>query len=171
VVQLLEGKLMIDEQPVHDVVRALDEFGRAQREIGAQLARSMDLPRAGLGILRYLKTSGSVTTGCAAQYLRVDLSVASRQVSALVAAGLVRRTVDDGDRRARTLELTEAGQAKVEAIRVAITELMAETFEAWDPEELKAAADQMSAIARTIAQHHRLASAQAKDMNQTKETV
>jgi DNA-binding MarR family transcriptional regulator len=162
---------MIDEQSAHDVVRALDEFGRAQREIGAQLARSMDLPRAGLGILRYLKSSGSVTTGCAAQFLRVDLSVASRQVSALVDAGLVRRTVDHDDRRTRTLELTEAGHTKVEAIRAAITELMAETFETWDPQELKAATDHMSAIAWTIAQHHHPASAQGKGMIQTKETV
>ena len=145
---------MIDSHAVQDMLRALDEFGRAQREIGARLARSMDLPRAGIGILRYLyATAEPVSVGCAAQHLRVDLSVASRQVSALVDAGLVRRTVDDGDRRSRSIELTELGHARVDELKEHVTELMTHMFSGWDPQELSAATDHMAALARTIADH------------------
>lgn len=145
---------MIDSHAVQDMLRALDEFGRAQREIGVRLARTMDLPRAGIGILRYLHaTAEPVSVGCAAQHLRVDLSVASRQVSALVDAGLVRRTIDDGDRRSRSIELTDLGHARVDELKERVTSLMTDMFADWEPHELTAATDRLVAIARTIAEH------------------
>ncbi|MFC6419823.1 MULTISPECIES: MarR family winged helix-turn-helix transcriptional regulator [Sanguibacter] len=165
---------MIDSHAVQDMLRALDEFGRAQREIGARLARSMDLPRAGIGILRYLyATAEPVSVGCAAQHLRVDLSVASRQVSALVDAGLVRRTVDDGDRRSRSIELTDLGHARVDELKEHITVLMTDMFADWEPHELSAATDHMAALARTIADHHNElpASLQVKETFDAKEPV
>ena len=145
---------MIDSHAVQDMLRAFDEFGRAQREIGTRLARSMDMHRAGIGILRYLHaTEEPVSVGCAAQHLRVDVSVASRQVSALVDTGLVQRTVTDGDRRSRSVELTDLGRARVADLKAHVTELMTEVFASWEPHELSAATAHMSAIARTIADH------------------
>jgi DNA-binding MarR family transcriptional regulator len=58
---------------------------------------------------------GRVTTGgpgrlsALAGDLCVDLSTVSRQVAALEAAGLVRRTTDPTDRRASLVEATETG--------------------------------------------------------------
>lgn len=138
---------------VHDVLRAFEEIGRAQREISARLTRSLDVPRASIGLLRYLNTHGPVQIGCAAQHFRVDLSVTSRQVSALVDAGLAARDVDHDDRRARTVVLTEQGRAKVAELGDAVTVLMAEKFADWDPDELRVATAHMAAIAQTIAEH------------------
>lgn len=138
---------------VQDILRAFEEFGRAQREIGSRLTRSLDLPRASIGLLRYLNAHGPVQIGCAAQHFRVDLSVTSRQVSALVDAGLAARDVDHDDRRARTVVLTEQGRVKVAELGVAVTAMMAEIFQDWDPAELKLATDHMTAIAQTIAEH------------------
>ncbi|SDB94094.1 transcriptional regulator, MarR family [Sanguibacter gelidistatuariae] len=145
---------MATETPaVHDILRAFEEFGRAQREVGSRLTRSLDVPRASIGLLRYLNTHGPVQIGCAAQHFRVDLSVTSRQVSVLVDAGLATRDVDHDDRRARTVVLTDQGRAKVAELGEAVTALMSEIFEDWDPAELKTATDHITAIAQTITQH------------------
>lgn len=138
---------------VHDILRAFEEFGRAQREISARLTRSLDLPRASVGLLRYLNAHGPVQIGCAAQHFRVDLSVTSRQVTTLVDAGLAVRDVDHDDRRARTVALTDQGRAKVAELGEAVTAMMAEMFQDWDPDELKLATHHMTAISQTIAEH------------------
>lgn len=138
---------------VHDMLRAFEEFGRAQREIGSRLTRIVDIPRASIGLLRYLHAHGPVQIGCAAQHFRVDLSVTSRQVTALVDAGLAARDVDHDDRRARTVVLTDQGRAKVAELSEAVTAMMSEMFQDWDPAELKLATDHMTAIAKTIAEH------------------
>lgn len=140
-----------DADGLSDLLAAMEAFGRAQRELGTHLARSVDLPRASISILRYLHRTGAVQIGCIAQHLRVDLSVASRQISTLVAADLVRRTVDDGDRRARTIELTDHGHDTVATIRTHITEIMNTVFADWEPDRLRAGAEQVSTIAETVA--------------------
>ena len=144
---------------VHDILRAFEAFGLAQREISSRLTRALDLPRSSIGLLRYLNAHGPVQIGCAAHHFRVDLSVASRQVSALVDAGLAVRDVDHDDRRARTVVLTEQGRAKVAELGKAVESMMAEMFAGWDPAELKRATDHMTEIAQTIAQHQGDASA------------
>lgn len=136
---------------VTDLIGAIEAFGRAQRELGNHLARTVDWPRASISILRYLHTTGPVQIGCIAQHLRVDLSVASRQVSALVEAGLVHRTVDGEDRRARTIGLTDAGHDAVATIRTHITHLFGEIFAGWDPEQVRATTQHISAFAETVA--------------------
>lgn len=138
---------------VHDMLRAFEEFSRAQREIGARLTRIVDIPRASIGLLRYLNAHGPVQIGCAAQHFRVDLSVTSRQVTVLVDAGLAQRDVDHDDRRARTVALTDQGRAKVAELGEAVTAMMSEMFEGWDPAELKLATDHMAAIVQTVAEY------------------
>lgn len=139
------------EPAVTDLIGALEAFGRAQREMGGLLARTVDMPRASISILRYLHVTGPVQIGCIAQHLRVDLSVASRQISALVDAGLVRRTVDDGDRRARTIGLTDQGHDAVATIRTHITHLLGEIFGGWDAEQIHSTVQHLSALADTVA--------------------
>ncbi|PFG35133.1 MarR family winged helix-turn-helix transcriptional regulator [Sanguibacter antarcticus] len=136
---------------VADLIGAIEAFGRAQREIGGLLARSIDIPRASISILRYLHVNGSAQIGCIAHHLRVDLSVASRQISTIVDAGLVRRTIDDGDRRARTIDLTPEGHEALSTIRTHITHLLGDIFAEWDTEQIQAAVHHISALAETVA--------------------
>ena len=138
---------------VTDLIGAIEAFGRAQRELGNHLARTVDWPRASISILRYLHVTGPVQIGCIAQHLRVDLSVASRQISSLVDAGLVRRTVDDGDRRARTIGLTDAGREAVATIRTHINHLFGEIFAGWDPAQVQATTEHISAFADAVARY------------------
>ncbi|MEK8226062.1 MarR family winged helix-turn-helix transcriptional regulator [Oerskovia sp. M15] len=135
--------------PVKELTVALEELNRAQRGLGATVARAR-LPRASIGALRLLQRCGPLQVTELAHHLRVDLSVASRQVTHLVEAGLVERTVDDDDRRARSLVLTPAGREKVDETFRLLTSRTAETFAGWTPEELGEAIHQLERLAEAL---------------------
>lgn len=143
-----------DPSPAAGLVRALDELARAQREAASRLARDLELPRASFGALRMLYRCGSVQLGDVAAKLRVDLSVASRQVSHLVDEGLARRTVDDDDRRARTVELTDAGRDLVARAYEHIDALGDEIFSEWSDDELVAATRQIERVVAAVGGGH-----------------
>jgi len=139
-----------DPSPAAGLVRALDELARAQREAAVRIARDLDVPRASFGVLRMLYRCGPVQLGDVAARLRVDLSVASRQVSHLVDEGFARRTVDDEDRRARTIELTDAGRVLVARAYERIDALGDEVFAEWSDDELVLATRQIERVAAAV---------------------
>jgi DNA-binding MarR family transcriptional regulator len=67
------------------------------------------LERAAYGVLARIASGGPERLSTLAKDLCVDLSTVSRQVAALEAVGLVRRTPDPSDRRASLIEATETG--------------------------------------------------------------
>ncbi|MFF3066191.1 MarR family winged helix-turn-helix transcriptional regulator [Oerskovia sp. NPDC057915] len=123
--------------PVKELTIALEELNRAQREVSARLARELDFPRASIGALRLLQHCGPLQVTELAHHLKVDLSVASRQVTHLVEAGLVERTACDDDRRARSVTLTPEGREKVDETFALLASRTARTFEGWTAEELR----------------------------------
>ncbi|GAA1718456.1 MarR family transcriptional regulator [Isoptericola hypogeus] len=142
-----------------ELVQSLEDLSRAQREAAMRVARDLDLPRAGLGALHLLTRCGRVQLGDVAAKLRVDVSVASRQVSALVDAGLVRRTIDDDDRRARTLELTDAGRDFAEESFRRIDDLVSESFSDWTEKDLADATSRIRSVAAALTTNHDRAAA------------
>ncbi|MFD6178240.1 MULTISPECIES: MarR family winged helix-turn-helix transcriptional regulator [unclassified Isoptericola] len=143
-----------------ELVETLEELSRAQREAAMRVARDLDLPRAGLGALHMLTRCGRVQLTDVAAKLRVDVSVASRQVSALVDAGLVLRTVDDDDRRVRYLALTDAGRDFAEASFRRIDDLVSEAFSDWSDEDLAEATSRIRSVAAALTTTHDRAQAQ-----------
>lgn len=134
-----------------DLVAALEELSRAQREAASQVARELGWPRAGLGVVRLLDRHGRLQLGDLACRLRVDASVASRQVGALVDAGYVRRTVGDDDRRARTVELTAAGSRLAEAMTEHLAHLVSTAFADWSGADITEATEQIRSVAAALA--------------------
>ncbi|WP_245885972.1 MarR family winged helix-turn-helix transcriptional regulator [Xylanimonas oleitrophica] len=140
--------------PVDTLFASLEELSRAQREAGVRLARELDWPRAGLGVIRMLATCGQVQLTDIATKLRVDASVASRQVSQLVDAGYVRRTVDADDRRVRLLELTESGHELSEHVSARFAELLSTVFHDWSEQDLAEATHHIRRVAAAITTIH-----------------
>jgi DNA-binding MarR family transcriptional regulator len=70
--------------------------------------------------------------------LHVDFSVASRQVTALEAAGYIRRERDPDDRRAQLVSPTDAGSAALERAHERIVGVFATALEDWAPDEVTA---------------------------------
>ena len=132
------------------ILRALERMGRLMREMSQVVARDHARTRATNAIARILDTAGEVGVGDVAEALRIDMSVASRQVSELVAEGLVERTVADGDRRARNLRLTPAGRAYADELRAVMRRMADETFAAWSVDELHAAAGTLDRLVESV---------------------
>jgi DNA-binding MarR family transcriptional regulator len=140
-------------EPSRVLIDAISRLSRIQREIGERMSRELDCPRAALGLLWLLEKRGELTIGDIATHLRVDLSVASRQTSALVDAGYAERTRQSApgtDHRVRTVRLSDAGLTFTAQTRVRLDALLSEVFGDWTPAEIQAAATHINRVAETI---------------------
>lgn len=138
------------EAPAVTLISALQSLSRAQREAAARIAHELDWPRSGIAVLHLLTKCGPASLTDIAAHLRVDLSVASRQVSTLADAGYVVRTVDAEDRRVRTVELTEAGHALAAEATEQYTNMIDRAFAAWSAEDLDEATRTLARLVDTI---------------------
>lgn len=137
------------------LIEAVARLQRVLREVGTELARDLDCPRATLSLLRLLDKVGELGIGDVAQHLHVDISVASRQASQLVESGYAERSTPDApgtDRRVRTVRLTERGRAFTAGTRAALDARAAAAFSAWTPAELAEASAVLERIAVTMTQ-------------------
>lgn len=134
------------------LIDAIARLQRVQREVGTEMARDLDCPRAALSLLWLLDKRGELTTGDVAQQLHVDISVASRQITALVDAGHAERATpaDGTDRRVRTVRLTERGRTFLTGTKTALDARAAATFGGWTPAELAAAATSIERVAEAV---------------------
>ncbi len=73
-----------------------------------------------------------------AELTHSDISVVSRRVSNLVRHGLAVKEVDERDRRAQRVELTDSGQASVLAAIESRAVWMSEILHDWNPEDAAA---------------------------------
>lgn len=136
------------------LIDAIARLQRVQREVATDMARDLDCPRAAMSLLWLLDKKGEMGTGDVAQHLHVDISVASRQISALVDVGYAERSTPDApgtDRRVRTVRLTPRGTAFTAETKVVLDRRAAAVFSGWDPAELVAAAAQIERVADTVA--------------------
>jgi len=144
-----------DAATVDGLLGALEELGRAQRESATATARDLGCARSSIAVLRILeKNEQPLQIGDLAHAMRIDVSVASRQVGALVREGYVVRTVNEDDRRARTLALTATGRELAAEAFGAWRERARDVFGDWSPDELQDAVVQLRKIADSVVRHH-----------------
>ena len=141
----------VPETHAQALLRAVEVFQRTLRESSLGVARDLGCSKGTLSIVRILQRRGTLQVNDIAQALRVDISVASRQVSQLVDDGLVERAVDDEDRRARTLRLSPAGRSLAVEIGAALDRRVDEVFADWSDDDLAAATTTLARLTRTVA--------------------
>ncbi|QIX27337.1 MarR family transcriptional regulator [Nocardioides sp. JQ2195] len=95
----------------------------------------VELERSSYGILCLLADEGPQRLGAIAQTFRLDPSTITRQVQTVVRLGLAEKSVDENDRRASLLELTELGAAAVAEARDHRREMLDRLLAAWTPDE------------------------------------
>jgi DNA-binding MarR family transcriptional regulator len=144
-----------DDAPVTGTARletllALEELNRAQRAVAHSIHESVGVSVPGIAIVRMLTRHPQLTLGEVAAALRVDLSVASRQVTCLVDQGMVERAIDQDDRRIRTLRLTDAGHELSEQIGDELRRRTAIGFAGWSPGELHEAVGMLGRLAEAM---------------------
>ena len=96
-----------------------------------------DLDRAEYLLLRTLSEVGPQDINTLAAGLGLDPSTAGRQVSGLCRQGLLERAPAATDRRRSIITPTAAGLRRMEAVRSARAESLADLFGGWTEEELR----------------------------------
>ena len=122
-------------------VRVEREIGlllRRSRAISARLSRELhpDLDGAAYGLLALLQDTGPLRASDLVARLGLDKSTVSRQVSTLVALGLVTRESDPADGRAQVLSTSPEGAARLSRIRDARRARWAADLADWPAEDV-----------------------------------
>ena len=118
---------------IEALVRAVYELSAIKRDI-PRLA-GFDHP-VGLVPLAAVHRRAPARVKDVAEALHIDLSVASRQVAALEAAGYVAREPDPDDRRSHRVSTTEAGEAALRAAHHRIVGVFAGALEDWSDADI-----------------------------------
>ena len=119
---------------LQDVVREIYLLGAVNREV--QRRAVPEHPPACLQALGILARTDASRVSEIAERLRVDLSVASRQVAVLESSGWVIRRRDPSDGRAQRLEVTAAGHAVLADAHERMVNAYAGVLEGWSAEEV-----------------------------------
>ena len=112
---------------------------RTSKHLGSRVAADLygDLPSFGWALLLPLEQGGDQRCSALAAQAGVDVSVVSRQVSALERAGYVHRRPDPADGRASLIGLSEAGAAALARTREVRGQWTAEALADWTEEDAR----------------------------------
>ncbi|GAB6897024.1 MarR family winged helix-turn-helix transcriptional regulator [Kineosporia succinea] len=126
----------------------LGEFHRFHR---GEAGDGPMLDRTAFLLLSSLTDGATLTMGEIAERLDITPSTATRRVAPLADAGLVRRDRRPDAHRTVFITLTDAGRARVEAVREARVETLRQTFRDWRADELATLASTIDRLTRTLA--------------------
>lgn len=120
---------------VEHLIRQLYGLGAVRRELGKAAHR--ELASQGFTALVAIHRGGACRVSDIAAALQVDLSVASRQIAALVEAGHLDRQPDPADGRAHLLHLTDAGIAAIARAHGEMLAVLGDALADWSPADIE----------------------------------
>lgn len=120
--------------PADHLVRQLYGLSALRRELGRAATR--EIASNGFLALAAVHRLGPARVSDIAADLHVDLSVASRQITALVEAGHVQREVDPADRRAQLVSVTDAGFAVLHGAHERMVEQLQQGLADWSDDDV-----------------------------------
>lgn len=133
-------------EEIEDGIRYMIRWSRRHSSLLARdLYQGLDL--TALTILSALAEHPGARLTDIADWLKLDLSNASRQTSLLESAKLIVRTTDQSDRRSTLLSLSPQGEKVLEKARNDSTNFMHRVYRDWETIELSQFA---SMITRTV---------------------
>jgi len=124
---------MTHDDTLENLVREVYELAAVRRDMWRRAGFEQAQTIAALNAVRRL---GPVRVSAVADDLSVDISVASRQLSALEERGLVQRTTDPGDGRSRLLAVTDAGLESLGQAHQRMVGVFASTVADWDDDDI-----------------------------------
>ena len=134
---------------VEHLVRSLYRLGLVQRSIARHAL--LELGSQGFVALGLIRRHEPVRISEVAQLLSVDLSVASRQVAALCAAGYADRQPDPDDRRAHRVTATAKGELVLRDAHAGMVEAFAGALGSWSEEDVTTLAELLDRLREDFA--------------------
>ncbi|MEZ5383475.1 MAG: MarR family winged helix-turn-helix transcriptional regulator [Microthrixaceae bacterium] len=149
-------------RPVLDrkFLAAVERLGRAVRVARQEVATTHGVSLLGLSVIERLADADALRVGQLAAELAVTQPTTSDAVAALVDKGLVRRSPDPLDGRAKVLWLSPAGRDLAERVAHQLAPLM-------EPERATSADDQARALRVVLEEIHRLQQAGVITVNRS----
>jgi DNA-binding MarR family transcriptional regulator len=134
------GIVHITPETSQRLTAGVTQLVRVSRHLGSRVAADLygDLPSYGWAVLLPLEQGGPQRCSTLAGRLGVDVSVASRQVSAMERAGYLERRPDPLDGRASLISLSRAGAAALARTREVRGIWAAAALQDWTEEEARA---------------------------------
>lgn len=123
-----------DPEQLDDLATALYGLSAIRRDL--QRCAGLEHATASLQVLGVVKHHGPARISDIASELQVSLSVASRQIQSLQDDGLVDRVADPHDRRSSLVALSDAGQAKLEAVHGRFVRSLGDALPDWSADEV-----------------------------------
>ena len=126
---------------------------RIERELGVLIHRVRrrtaasaasvhpELQPAALPVLAFVVDHEPVRASDVVEHFGIDKGAVSRHVAHLESLGLLTRACDPEDRRAQTIVPTAFGRRRLEALRAARREVVADRLAHWTAADLQALAD------------------------------
>lgn len=142
---------MSDVQSFNDVLRHWSEvfMERSMRDFAAFM-RSAGLSMPQVSTLFRLHYQGSCAVSDLSSHLGVTTAAASQMIDRLVQQGLLERSEDPNDRRAKQITLTPAGRELVQASIEARTQWMTEVAAVLSPAEQAEIAAALTALTDAV---------------------
>ena len=131
-------KLPKPESAVKDIAMLLHETAALMRRRFEAAARPEGLTLMQWRALALLDRDGPLRQRAVGEALEASPMTISDLAERMAVAGLVRRAQDPDDSRAKTLELTDDGRAKLEAMRRVSDRVFADVFGGVDAREAEA---------------------------------
>jgi DNA-binding MarR family transcriptional regulator len=131
--------LHLTRETAEQLTAGVAHLVRTAKHLGHRVASDLygDLPSFGWALLVPLEQGGEQRCSALATHVGVDVSVASRQVSALERSGYVQRRPDPIDGRASLISLSPAGAEALAHTRDVRSQWAAEALADWSEDDAR----------------------------------
>jgi DNA-binding MarR family transcriptional regulator len=139
----------VSRETVADLFRQIQALGRSSKVIAGREPFA-GLRLAGAMLLGHVESAGEVRTSVLADHLGLDISVVSRQLSALEGLGLTTRRPDPADGRAWLNQVTPAGRDLLTELRHRRLRAVQQALADWAEDEARDLVDQLARLERDL---------------------
>jgi MarR family transcriptional regulator, transcriptional regulator for hemolysin len=141
----------------------LTQVSRAYKAAADKMAADYELSQAtAWPVIMIGRLGDGVRPGMVADALGLEPSSVVRVIDQLIAAGLVMRSEDANDRRAKTLHLTAEGRRRAAQLEKALTTFRRTLFRDADPDDIETCLRMLDSLNAAIADYGQAAQAETK---------
>lgn len=140
------------DDPVTELEREMLALFRRMRGLVGSRARALHpkLDAACYPMIMTLRHQDAVPMADLVAELGIEKSTLTRRIDAASRLGLVERTPDPHDARARLVALTTEGRERVAAVQAAETQRWRERLDSWEPGEVRRLAHLLMRLSESI---------------------